>query len=104
MTAIRWATVDDVGAIQAIYAYHVLHGLGTFETEPPGVDEMRRRFEQITGSALPYLVATAGGRVLGYAYAGPFRPRAAYRNTVEDSIYAAPDASGRGVGTAVSSS
>lgn len=98
---IRDAAVDDIAAIQSIYAHHVLHGLGTFETEPPSVDEMRRRHGQITGDGFPYLVAEDAGRVVGYAYANHFRTRAAYRNTVEDSIYVAPDALGQGAGKAL---
>lgn len=98
---IRAATANDIAAIQAIYAHHVLHGLGTFETEPPDLDEMRRRHAQITGDGFPYLVGEDAGRVLGYAYANHFRTRAAYRNTVEDSIYIAPDAIGRGAGRAL---
>lgn len=98
---IRDATVDDLAAIQAIYAHHVAHGLGTFETTPPDIDEMRRRHRQITGDGFPYLVAHDAGRVVGYAYANHFRTRAAYRHTVEDSIYVAADAGGRGVGAAL---
>jgi len=96
---IRDATPDDIAAAQAIYAHHVMHGLGTFETTPPGVGEMLRRHAQITGDGFPYLVAEEPGRMLGFAYANHFRARAAYRNTVEDSIYIAADAMGRGVGT-----
>jgi phosphinothricin acetyltransferase len=96
---IRAAVADDLPAIHAIYAHYVLNGLGTFETEPPGVDEMRRRFAQITGDGFPYLVADDAGHLLGYAYANHFRTRAAYRSTVEDSIYVATDASRRGCGT-----
>lgn len=98
---IRTAAVADITAIQAIYAHHVLHGLGTFETEPPGLGEMQRRHAQITADGFPYLVAEDAGRVVGFAYANHFRTRAAYRNTVEDSIYIAPDAVGRGVGKAL---
>ncbi|MGZ8273298.1 MAG: N-acetyltransferase family protein [Burkholderiaceae bacterium] len=97
----RDAISDDLAAIQAIYAHHVLHGLGTFETEPPDLDDMRRRHAQIIGDGFPYLVAVEGARVLGYAYANHFRTRAAYRNTVEDSIYVAHDVAGRGVGKAL---
>ena len=98
---IRDAASDDLAAIQAIYAHHVLHGLGTFETEPPDLDEMKRRHAQITGDGFPYLIAVDADGVLGYAYANHFRTRAAYRNTVEDSIYVADRASGRGVGKAL---
>ena len=95
---LRPATTGDLAAIQAIYAHHVLTGLGTFEETPPTVDEMAGRFAAVRDRGLPWLVAEEDGRVLGYAYAGAFRPRAAYRYTVEDSIYVAPDASGRGLG------
>jgi phosphinothricin acetyltransferase len=98
---IRDATAGDISGVQAIYAHHVLNGLGTFETTPPDLDDMLLRYEQITGDGFPYLVADDAGRVLGYAYANHFRTRAAYRNTVEDSIYIAADAMGRGVGTAL---
>jgi phosphinothricin acetyltransferase len=98
---IRDATDDDVAAIQSIYAHHVLHGLGTFETEPPEADEMRSRWRQITAAGFPYLVAVDTGTVVGYAYANHFRTRAAYRQTVEDSIYVAPAAMGRGIGRAL---
>lgn len=98
---IRDATPGDIVAVQAIYAHHVRHGLGTFETAPPSVEEMQRRYAQVTGDGFPYLVAEEPGRMLGYAYANHFRTRAAYRHTVEDSIYIAADAMGRGVGTAL---
>ena len=99
--SLRPAAVADLPAIQAIYAHHVVHGLGTFEEVPPTVEEMARRHAAVTGYGLPWLAAHAAGRVVGYAYAGPFRTRAAYRYTVEDSVYVAPDAIGRGVGKAV---
>jgi len=98
---IRAAAADDAEALAAIYGHHVLHGFGTFEETPPPPDEMERRRSAIAAMGLPYLVAEDAGRVLGFAYAGPFRPRAAYRYTVEDSVYVAPDALGRGVGRAV---
>jgi phosphinothricin acetyltransferase len=98
---IRAATAADAEALAAIYGHHVLHGFGTFEEEPPSPDEMETRRAAVAGRGLPYLVAEDEGRVLGFAYATPFRPRAAYRYTVEDSVYIAPDAIGRGVGRAV---
>lgn len=85
-------------AIAAIYAHHVRHGTASFETEPPDIAEMRRRRADILARALPYLAAERDGIVLGYAYAGPYRSRAAYRDTVEDSIYLHPDAIGQGIG------
>jgi phosphinothricin acetyltransferase len=98
---IRAATADDAGALAAIYGHHVAHGFGTFEEDPPSPAEMESRRSAIAGRGLPYLVAEENGEVLGFAYAGPFRPRQAYRYTVEDSVYIAPDAVGRGVGRAV---
>lgn len=98
---IRPAEARDDEALAEIYGHAVLHGFGTFETEPPPPEEMGRRRANISDRGLPYLVAEDGGRVLGFAYAGPFRPRHAYRYTVEDSVYVAPDAAGKGVGRAV---
>ena len=98
---IRAISADDLPAVHAIYAHHVAHSLGTFETEPPALKEMRARQESIAQAGLPYLVAEVDGRVAGYAYASPFRPRAAYRSTVEDSVYVAHDAIGLGIGRAL---
>ena len=98
---VRAATEADAPALAAIYGHAVLHGLGTFEETPPSPDEMVARLRNITGRGLPYVVAEDAGRVLGFAYAGPFRPRPGYRFTAEDSVYVAPDATGRGVGGAV---
>lgn len=98
---VRGATQADAEALAAIYGHHVLHGFGTFEEEPPSPAEMGRRLAAVVDRGLPYLVAEDAGRVLGFAYAGPFRPRAAYRYTVEDSVYVAPEAMGKGVGRAV---
>ena len=98
---VRPATADDIAAITAIYAGHVLTGIATFEENPPDAAEMARRHADVTARGLPYLVAEDQGRVLGYAYAGPYRPRSADRFTLEDSIYLAPDAAGRGVGRAL---
>lgn len=95
---IRDARSEDLAAIQSIYAHHVRHGLGTFETEPPDAAEIERRHTQITADGFPYLVAVDGGAVVAYAYANHFRTRTAYRYTVEDSIYVAPQAIGRGTG------
>lgn len=95
---IRPVTPTDVAAIQAIYAHHVLHGTGTFEEDPPSVADMESRIAAVIGKGLPYLVAEDAGQIVGFAYAGPFRLRAAYRYTVEDSIYVAPDRQGQGVG------
>jgi phosphinothricin acetyltransferase len=98
---VRDATPDDAPALADIYGHHVLHGFGTFEEVPPSVAEMAERRAAVAEKGLPYLVAERDGRVLGFAYAAPFRPRAAYRHTVEDSVYIAPDAIGQGVGKAL---
>ena len=99
MPDLRPARAADVPAIEAIYAHHVLHGLATFEEVPPGTAEMARRLEEIAGRGLPCLVAEEAGRLLGYAYAAPYRARSAYRFTLEDSIYLDPAAVGRGIGS-----
>ena len=95
---IRPAIPADAAAIQAIYGHHVLHGTGTFEEDPPTVADMEGRMDAVLGRGLPYLVAEVDGRVAGFAYAAPFRLRAAYRYTAEDSVYIAPDEVGRGIG------
>jgi phosphinothricin acetyltransferase len=97
-TLIRDSRDDDVAAIQAVYAHHVLRGTGTFELEPPTVDDMRARRADVLRNGFPYLVAEADGEVLGFAYVNFFRMRPAYRFTVEDSIYVRDDRRGRGVG------
>ena len=95
---IRPSSADDVPAIAAIYAWHVLHGTGTFELEPPDNAETARRRDDVLAKGLPWLVAEQLGRVVGYAYANHFRPRPAYRFCLEDSIYLDPAAQGRGIG------
>jgi phosphinothricin acetyltransferase len=95
---IRDAEPADAEALAAIYGWHVLNGTGTFEETPPSAEEMEARRRAVAGRGLPYLVAVEEGRVLGFAYAAPFRIRAAYRFTVEDSIYLDPDERGRGLG------
>jgi phosphinothricin acetyltransferase len=99
--SIRPAARSDLAAIGRIYAHAVLHGTASFELEPPDDAEMRRRFDALHIGGFPYLVAELDGAVAGYAYAGPYRPRPAYRYTVEDSIYLAPEAQGRGIGRAL---
>ncbi|HSA71215.1 MAG TPA: GNAT family N-acetyltransferase, partial [Burkholderiales bacterium] len=81
---VRPAILSDLPAIQPIYAHHVLHGLASFEEEPPSVEELERRFRDVTGRGLPYLVAEADGTVAGYGYCAPYRPRSAYRYALED--------------------
>jgi phosphinothricin acetyltransferase len=97
-TCLRAATARDIAAIAAIYRPAVLHGTASFETEPPGEAEMLRRFQAIAADGYPYFVAELGGQVVGYAYASAYRTRPAYRYTVEDSIYIAPEAQGKGIG------
>lgn len=98
---VRAAARADFGDITRIYADHVRSGTGTFELDPPDVAEMRRRWREVRKRRLPYLVAMVAGCVAGYAYAGAYRPRPAYRFTVEDSIYVHADAMGRGLGRAL---
>src|SRR5512134_2891058 len=98
---LRAATTGDVAAMQAIYAHHVRHGFGSFETVPPHYNDMRQRFASVVDAGFPYLVAVEARDVIGYAYANHFRTRPAYRHTVEDSIYLRADAAGKGVGTAL---
>jgi L-amino acid N-acyltransferase YncA len=95
---IRPSTLADMGAVRAIYAHAVTEGTGTFEMDAPDEGEMSRRRVEVIAKGLPWLVAESGGLMLGYAYATPFRARPAYRFCVEDSIYLAPGAQGRGVG------
>lgn len=99
--SIRPGLAADIPAITAIYAHAVLHGTASWEIEPPGEAEMLRRQEAILAGGYPYLVAERDGALLGYAYAGAYRPRPAYRATVENSIYVAPAAQGSGIGTAL---
>lgn len=98
---VRPATPADMDQVQAIYAYYVTRSAASFEEEVPSVAEMRRRRDDVVDRNLPYLVAEDDGEVLGYTYAGPWRPRSAYRYTVEDSIYVAPFVQGRGIGKAL---
>ena len=95
---VRSARDADISAICAIYAHHVLGGTGSFEETAPDTDEMATRFRSVVGNGLPYLVAENGGAVLGFAYAAPFRPRSAYRFTVENSVYVHPAVIGQGIG------
>lgn len=98
---IRDATPEDMAQVQAIYSFYVTRSAASFEEEPPSVEEMVRRHAEIKRRGMPYLVAVDHGEVVGYTYAGPWRPRSAYRYTLEDSIYVAPFVQGRGVGRAL---
>jgi phosphinothricin acetyltransferase len=98
---VRPAAESDVPAIAAIYAHHVATGTASFELSPPTVDEMRERFSACMEGDYPFFVAERSGRVVGYAYAGPYRARPAYRHTVENSVYVDPGEIGRGVGSAL---
>lgn len=98
---IRDAVLSDMAAISAVYAQAVRETTASFEYAPPDVVEMSRRFTALFERGYPYLVAERDGEVLGYAYAGPFRAREAYRFTVENSVYVAPQALRRGVGLAL---
>lgn len=98
MPTIRASRDDDLAAITAIYAHHVLHGTGTFEIDPPGIQDMAARRADVLARGLPWLVAEEDGRVAGFAYCNWFKPRPAYRYSAEDSIYVADHARGRGLG------
>jgi len=101
LVAVRDAADSDIAAVQEIYAHHVLNGLASFEEVPPSVDEMAARREGSLRWGLPYLVAEVDGAVVGYAYAGLYRLRSAYRYTVEDSVYVADGLQGHGIGSAL---
>ncbi len=98
---IRPATFEDAPALSRIYGDACLHGFGTFEEATPSPEEMAARLKAVTDRGLPYVVAEVDGEVAALAYAAPFRLRAAYRYTVEDSVYVAPEFKGRGLGAAV---
>jgi len=98
---IRDATLADMPAVQALYAHYVLKELATFELVPPTHEEMCARRQAILDSHLPYLVAHIDDVIVGYAYAVSYRPRPAYRYTVEDSVYLSPNHTGKGIGAAL---
>lgn len=98
---LRNACDDDMPAVQAIYAEHVLTGLSSFELEPPDLAELMRRRADVLAKGLPYLVAERAGEVVGYGYVTPYRPRPGYRFTVEDSVYVRDGLGGQGIGQAL---
>jgi phosphinothricin acetyltransferase len=98
---VRPAAVADLAAITRIYAQAVREGTASFEIDPPDTAEMQRRFEALQAGGYPYLVAECDGTVAGYAYAGPYRARPAYRFSVEDSVYVAPGRQRGGIGRAL---
>ena len=95
---IRPVRSADMRDITKIYSHAVEHGTASFETEPPSEAEMATRQKMLLNGGFPYLVADVGGVIAGYAYAGPYRPRIAYRHTVEDSVYVLPRAARHGIG------
>ena len=99
MLIIRPSTDTDLPAITAIYAHHVLTGTGTFEVDPPSLDDMQGRRADVLSKGLPWLVAVENSQVIGYAYCNWFKPRPAYRFSAEDSIYLSPEAAGKGIGS-----
>ena len=101
MPTIRPSREDDIPAVTAIYAHHVLIGTGTFEIDPPTEADMASRRHEVVERGLPYLVLENGHQVLGFAYCNWFKPRPAYRFSAEDSVYLAPQAQGAGLGRAL---
>ncbi|GAA3707772.1 GNAT family N-acetyltransferase [Nonomuraea antimicrobica] len=98
MTRVRALAETDLPAVADVYAHYVTTSVATFDETPPALGEWRAKAEGITGAGLPFLVAEADGEVAGYAYLSPYRPKAAYRHTFEDSIYLHPGHTGRGLG------
>ncbi len=101
---VRAAVDADLPAIAALYGHHVVHGAASFEVVPPTLDEIRRRYHEVISHGLPYVVASLPGRaagLAGYAYANAYRPRVAYRHTVEDSVYVDQECARRGAGRAL---
>jgi phosphinothricin acetyltransferase len=98
---VRPAAPQDIAVIHSIYAHHVLRGLASFEEVPPTVEEMRRRYDEVSAYGLPYLAVEVAGEVLGYGYCSLYRTRSAYRYTLEDSVYVKDGSQGKGIGKAV---
>jgi phosphinothricin acetyltransferase len=99
--SLRPATEADMPGITRIYGEHVAHGLASFEETPPSVDDMLARFRALRSQSFPYIVAERTNAIVGYAYAGPYRTRSAYRFTIENSVYVDPQATGAGIGRAL---
>jgi len=98
---VRPASAADFAAIQSIYAHHVLHGLASFEEEPPSLQEIRRRYDDVIARGLPYLAAEEAGEPLGYGYCTLYRTRSAYRYALEDSVYVREGQHRKGIGRAI---
>jgi L-amino acid N-acyltransferase YncA len=98
---VRAAVPADAERVAAIFAHYVTTSVATFEEVAPTAEDWQRRLGELAGQNLPFLVADAGGSVCGFAYASPWRPKSAYRHTVEDSVYLSPDRTGRGIGSAL---
>jgi phosphinothricin acetyltransferase len=97
---VRPATLDDAFAVAALYGHHVLHGTGTFEEAPPSPSDIAVRMKAVLDAGFPWLVVEEDGRIVAYAYAGPYHRRSAYRFTAEDSVYVADEERGKGYGRA----
>jgi phosphinothricin acetyltransferase len=97
-TRVRDCEPRDIAAITAIYAEAVRYGCASFEIEPPDETEMTARRQRLIAGGFPYLIAERGGELVGYTYAGPYRPRPAYGATVENSVYVHPNAQAQGIG------
>jgi L-amino acid N-acyltransferase YncA len=98
---LRACTLADLEPVQSIYAHHVRTGFASFEESAPSLQEMKRRFEELRAERFPFVIASVDARVAGYAYAGPYRPRSAYRFTCESSVYVQPEMHRRGIGRAL---
>ncbi|MFC8711201.1 GNAT family N-acetyltransferase [Streptomyces sp. NPDC057197] len=98
---VRPARRTDLPEVAAVYGHHALHGVATFDEALRPLAEWERKYDDLLARGLPFLVTEEAGRVTGFAHAGPYRPKPAYRYTVEDSLYLAPDATGRGLGAAL---
>ena len=100
-SAVRAAVPADAERVAAIFAHYVTSSVATFEEVAPTADQWRQRLADRTARNLPFVVAEADGSVCGYAYASPWRPKPAYRHTVEDTVYLSPGHTGRGIGSAL---